>query len=81
MYLNLLVIINNDSFLKGSRVILDCQLKFSHRIVTIASNEVGSRTIRKFNLLRKVLDCLLVLMHFLKANATIVEIMQVIWVS
>lgn len=65
------------SFLEGCWIVFKSKFKLAHRIVTVASNEIGCWTIRKINLFSEVLDCFVVFMDSFIAHASVVKVLKV----
>jgi hypothetical protein len=67
--------------LEGCGIVLESQVQFSHRVVAVPPNEVGSGTVRKVDLLGKVLHSPVVFVDTLVANTSVVQILQVLGVG
>lgn len=68
------------SFLQGRGVILQREFQLPHRVIAVASDEVGSGAVGKIDLLCEVLDCVVVLVNPLIAHSSIVQVLQVLGV-
>lgn len=69
------------SFLESSGVVLEGEFQFSHRVVAVAADEVGSGAVGEVDFLGEVLHCLVVLVDAFVADSSVVQVLQVLGVA